>query len=84
MDVSTEDLSADFGRFLKLARSGEVVVIVDDGNPVALLEPIDEGSNLRRGIREGWIRPPGRTGLVDGERYPSTMTTKEALDEDRG
>ncbi len=84
MDVSTEDLSADVARFLKLARSGEVVVIVDDGNPVALLEPIDEGSNLRRGIREGWIRPPGRTGLVDGERYPSTMTTEEALDEDRG
>jgi hypothetical protein len=36
MDVSTEDLSADFARFL------------------------------------------------GGERYPSTMTTEEALDEDRG
>ena len=60
------------------------VVIVDDGNPIALLEPIDEGSNVRRGIREGWIRPPMRTGLADGERYPSTMTTEEALDEDRG
>ena len=82
MDVSTEDLSADFARFLKLARSGEV--IVDDGNPIALLEPIDEGSNVRRGIREGWIRLPMRTGLADGERYPSTMTTEEALDEDRG
>jgi len=25
MDISTEDLSADSGRFLELARSGEVV-----------------------------------------------------------
>jgi antitoxin (DNA-binding transcriptional repressor) of toxin-antitoxin stability system len=31
MDVSTEDLSADFSSFLELARRGEPVVIVDDG-----------------------------------------------------
>jgi hypothetical protein len=29
MDVSTEDLSADFASFLELARRGEPVVIVD-------------------------------------------------------
>jgi len=31
MDVSTEDLSADFASFLELAGRGEPVVIVDDG-----------------------------------------------------
>ena len=53
MAVSTEDLSADFGRFLKLARSGEVVVIVDDGNPVALLEPIDEARTCGEAYAKG-------------------------------
>lgn len=39
---------------------------------------------LQRGVDEGWIRPPSRTGLIgEHERFPAPVRVLDVLREDR-
>ncbi|MBC8195715.1 MAG: type II toxin-antitoxin system prevent-host-death family antitoxin [Acidimicrobiia bacterium] len=84
MNVGIRELKAKLSEYLGLVADGEAVVVTDRGRPVARLVPYDHGSAVERGIAEGWIRPPLRVGLLPSVRVHSSMTTEEALDEDRG
>ena len=39
---------------------------------------------LERGIAEGWITPPRRSGLTPAVYCRASLSTAEVLDEDRG
>ena len=84
MNVGVRELKAKLSEYLGRVASGESAVVTDRGRPVARLVPYDHGSAVERGIAEGWIRPPLRIGLQPSVRVRATMSSEEALDEDRG
>lgn len=62
--VSVEEAGAQLGRLVKAAREGEEVVLLEDGSPVARLEPLGNGENglttekprPRFGSARGWMK----------------------------
>lgn len=87
--VGLKTLKNKLGEYVRLAASGETVVITDRGRPVAEIVPPrpKPESVIERGIREGWIRP-----AVRGPDWPPKPTPIEGytlerlladLDEDR-
>ena len=65
------------------AAGGEEIIVSDRGRPVARLVGLGT-SILERGIAEGWITPPRRSGLTPAVYYRASLSTAEVLDEDRG
>jgi prevent-host-death family protein len=65
--VGLKTLKNKLSEYVRLAASGEAVVITDRGRAVAEIVPPrrEPGSVIERGIREGWIRPATR-----GENWP--------------
>ena len=59
-------------------------MVTDRGKPVAQLSGLDDRSSLERGIEEGWITPPRRSGLEPIVPRTSALSTDDVLDEDRG
>ena len=84
MNVGVRELKAKLSEYLGRVADGESVVVTDRGTPVARLVPFDHGTAVERGIAEGWIQAPRRTGLQPPVLYRSDMTIAEMLDEDRG
>lgn len=58
--------------------------MTDRNRPIARLIPYTASSEVERGIAEGWIDAPRRTGLTDVVRAASKRSTAAVLDEDRG
>jgi prevent-host-death family protein len=66
--VGLKVLKNRLSEYVRLAASGETVVVTDRGRPVAeIVPPRAEpesgsvpGSVIERGIREGWVRPAVR------------------------
>ncbi|MDA0370960.1 MAG: type II toxin-antitoxin system prevent-host-death family antitoxin [Actinomycetota bacterium] len=84
MDVGVRDLKQHLSEHLRRVAGGEVIRITDRGVPVATLSPIAAGDPLQRGVDEGWIRPPSRTGLIgENERFPAPVRILDVLREDR-
>ena len=49
-----------------------------------LLSRVITKDPLQRGVDEGWIRPPSRTGLIgEHERFPAPVQILDLLREDR-
>lgn len=84
MNVGVRELKSHLSGYLKRAAAGEHIVVTDHGRPVARLVPYAEVSAVRRGIEEGWIEAPRRTGLGTVERFTSSLSSAEVLDDDRG
>ena len=84
MNVGVRELKAKLSEYLGRAAAGESVIVTDRGTPIVRLVAIDGGSAVQRGIDEGWIDPPRRTGLDPIEPYLSKRSTLDVLDEDRG
>jgi prevent-host-death family protein len=84
MEVGIRELKAHLSELLGRAGAGESIVITDRGRPVARLVPFSADSAVDRGIDEGWIEAPRRSGLGPADRHRSTISVLEVLDEDRG
>ena len=84
MDVGAHEVKWNLSEHLRRVAGGEVIRITDRGVPVATLSPITAGDPLQRGVDEGWIRPPSRTGLIgEHERCPALARVLDVLREDR-
>ena len=85
MDVGVRELKQHLSEHLRRVAAGEVIRITDRGVPIASLSPIAGGDPLQRGVDEGWIRPPCRTGVIgDHERFAGSTRVLDVLREDRG
>ncbi len=85
MNVGIRELKAHLSEYVGKAAAGERIIVTDRGKPVAQLSALDDQSTLQRGIEEGWITPPRRSGGLEPiTPWPSTLSTAEVLDEDRG
>ena len=85
MNVGIRELKAHLSEYVRRAEAGEHIVVTDRGKPVAQLSALDDRSALERGIEEGWITPARRSGGLEPiTPWPSTLSTAEVLDEDRG
>jgi len=85
MNVGIRELKAHLSEYVGKAAAGERIIVTDRGTPVAQLSALDDQSALQRGIEEGWITPPRRSGGLEPiTPWPSALSTAEVLDEDRG
>ncbi len=84
MDVGIRELKAKLSEYVALAAEGESITITDRGKPVASLVGLSAESNIDRGIEEGWISPPTRSGLEPAVQHQGRVSVIESLDEDRG
>ncbi len=69
---------------MRLAASGETVVVTDRGRPVAEIAPprAEPESVIERGIREGWVRPAMRGPDWPPKPQPIPGLTLEKLMEE--
>lgn len=84
MSVGVRELKANLSEYLSRAAAGEEIVVTDRNRPVVRLVAYTAPSEVERGIEEGWIEAPRRTGLPPVQRSRSTHSTVETLDADRG
>lgn len=84
MTVGVRELKANLSEYLARAASGEEIVVTDRSRPVVRMIAYAAPSEVERGIDEGWIEAPRRTGLGGVARSRSERSTVELLDEDRG
>lgn len=91
MEVGIREFKARLSHYVKVARSGEQVVLTERGRPVArLTAAITEGAphmppSLASLIEQGRVRAPSRMGRwasIAGVR--ATRSVSQILDEDRG
>jgi prevent-host-death family protein len=70
--VGLKTLKNKLSEYVRLAASGETVVITDRGHTVAQLVPPSSSTGLtpfeEQGVREGWLRP---AQIRDGTPPPS-------------
>jgi prevent-host-death family protein len=89
--VGLKTLKNKLSEYVRLAASGETVVITDRGRPVAQLVPRRSETGLtpfqEKGVREGWLTPAKRpfAPLPPGKPVPGLTLEKlmEDLDRDR-
>ena len=87
--VGLKTLKNRLSEYVRLAASGERVVVTDRGRPVAEIVPprAEPESVIARGIREGWVRPAMRGPDWPPKLQPIEGYTLEQLladlDEDR-
>jgi prevent-host-death family protein len=84
MPVGVRELKANLSEYLARASSGEEVIVTDRSRPIARLVAYTATSDVGRGIDEGWIEAPRRTGLGDAAPIRSPRSSVETLAEDRG
>ncbi len=84
MLVGVRELKTHLSDLLKRAASGEDIVVTDHGRPVVRLTPYVDDDEVDRGIEEGWIEAPRRSGLATVTPTRSERSTLEVLAEDRG
>ena len=84
MTVGIRNLKANLSEYIARAARGEDVIVTDRNRPVVRMVAYGQESAVDRGIDEGWIEAPRRAKLTQVERRPSSRSTVEVLDEDRG
>jgi prevent-host-death family protein len=57
MDVGVRDLQRRLSEYLDRVARGEVIRVIDRGQPRAMLVPIGDPRTIERGVREGWLSP---------------------------
>jgi prevent-host-death family protein len=81
--VGLKTLKNKLSEYVRLAASGETVVITDRGRTVAEIVPPRPGTALtpfeERGVREGWLRPAKRPFQPLPPRKPIPGYTLEEL-----
>ncbi|MBN1962677.1 MAG: type II toxin-antitoxin system prevent-host-death family antitoxin [Deltaproteobacteria bacterium] len=84
MRIGIRALKANLSKYLKRAANGELILVTDRGESIALLGPIPGRLNLDKGIAQKWIRPaqggPHRSAI----RTKPKLSTQAALLDDRG
>ena len=83
MKVGIRELRAHLSKYVRKAAAGEQILVTDRGRPVAKLEGLGGISMVEKGIAEGWITPPTRSGLTPAVYSKASLSTMEAIDEDR-
>lgn len=84
MDVGIRELKQRLSEIIDLVAKGETVRVTDRGVPKAVLSPALSTDQLGRGVEEGWIRPPQRSGRVGhGPRMKSEKRVLDVIAEDR-
>ncbi len=85
MVVGVRELKARLSEYLARAQAGEEVVVTDRGRPVARIVALSDAAALDRGIEEGWVDAPRRTGALPGvPRVRASESIRSVLEEDRG
>ena len=84
MEVGVRELKAKLSEYLSMVSAGEELTVTDRGRPVARLVAVHGRSDVELGIDEGWIDPPRRHSLGKADRFRSSRSVLDALDEDRG
>jgi len=84
MKAGIRELKARLSEYVKRAGKEERIRAIDRGRPATLPVTTGGASAVDRGIEEGWITPPSRSGMEPIERCKVSMSTSEALAEDRG
>jgi prevent-host-death family protein len=79
--VGLKALKNKLSEYVRLAASGETVVITDRNRPVAEIGPPRAASETwrERGIREGWLTPAKRPFAPLPPRHPIPGYTLEQL-----
>lgn len=80
--VSVSEAKAHLSRLLKEVRSGEEILILDRGKPVARLVPAALPEGLEELVRLGMVRP-GSGEVLDFAGMPRIPGLVEALLEER-
>lgn len=88
--VGVRDLKNSLSRWLRLVRSGESVIVVDRGRPVAVLSPTT-GAGASRSVAEhlaslaarGMVVLGARQHRAEPRRLPRANLSR-LVDEDRG
>jgi prevent-host-death family protein len=84
MDVGVRELKQHLSEYLDRAAAGEQLVVTDRGVPKALIGPVPGGGQLERGVEEGWVRSPVRSGaLAPIRRVSGRARVLDSLGEDR-
>jgi prevent-host-death family protein len=89
--VGLKILKNKLSEYVRLAASGETIVVTDRGRKVAEIVPSrPRESVIERGVREGWIRPAKRDASwpppgkpVKGLTFEQLMADLERDREDR-
>jgi prevent-host-death family protein len=85
MNVGVRELKQHLSEYLRRVGEGETLRVTDRGVPVALISPICAPDPLRRGVEEGWIRPPTASHAVGHRtRTKAERRVLDVLHEDRG
>jgi prevent-host-death family protein len=79
--VGLKVLKNKLSQYIRLASSGETVLVTDRGHTVAEIVPPrrESESVIERGVREGWIRPAKRDANWPPPRKPIPGYTLEQL-----
>jgi prevent-host-death family protein len=85
MNVGVRELKQHLSQYLDRAASGEVIQVTERGVVKAQIVPVPGSGQMTKGVEEGWITPPSRSGgLPPVKRATSTRRSVEVLAEDRG
>lgn len=85
MNIGVRELKQNLSEYLDRAANGEMVVVTDRGVPKALIVAIPGGDQMSRGVEEGWITPPSRTGKLNPPlQLQSKRRSQDVINEDRG
>lgn len=84
MKVGIRELKAHLSEYVRKAAKGQLILVTDRGRPVAKLEGLGDASMVEKGIAEGWITPPARSGLTPAVYSEASLSTMEVINEDRG
>ena len=81
--VGLKILKNKLSEYVRLAASGETIVVTDRGRAVAEIVPLRHKSEsiIERGVREGWITPARRPFRPLPPRLPAVATLEELLQE---
>ena len=82
INVKTADLRAHWGKFIRLIKSGETIIVTSHQNPVAKLSPFESNADT-----EGILKPdsPLEDLLnIEGIRYIEGIDGVAMLLKDRG
>jgi antitoxin (DNA-binding transcriptional repressor) of toxin-antitoxin stability system len=89
--VGIKTLKNRLSEYVRIAASGETVLVTDRDRVVAELNPPSPGrspvlsdARLAEAVRQGWLAPPARTGIIPPRQPVLTMAELlSGLEQDR-
>lgn len=85
MNVGVRELKQHLSQYLDRAASGEVIQVTERGVVKAQIVPVPGAGQMAKGVEEGWITPPSRSGgLAPAVRATAARRSRDVLVEDRG